>query len=79
MRKDYKIIVSLIVILSIVVIFFVQKSFFKIENELQVEILNSWKNNSFLKLTNLINKSYVKICILKPYESNITNNSDLKE
>lgn len=79
MRKDYKIIVSLIVILSIVVIFFVQKSFFKIENELQVEILNSWKNNSFLKLTNLINKSYEKVCILKPYESNITNNSDLNE
>lgn len=79
MRKEHKIIVSLIVVLSIFVIFFVQKSFFKIENEWQVKILNSWKNNSFLKLTNLINKSYVEVCVLKPYESNIINNSNLNE
>lgn len=79
MRKNYKIIVSLIIILSIVITFFVQKTLFKIKNEWQVKILNSWENNSFLKLTNLTDKSYVKVCILKPYNSNIINNPNLNE
>ncbi len=79
MKKDYKIILSLIVGFSIVVIFFVQESFLRIENEWQIKILSSWKNNNFLKLTNLTNKNYVKVCVLRPYESDIINNSNLNE
>ena len=78
MKRNYKIIVILMVIL-IIIIFLVQKKFFKIENEWQIKILNNWNNDSLLKLTNLKNKSYLKICVLKPYESNIINNSNLNE
>ncbi|RWS49818.1 hypothetical protein CKA56_06945 [Arcobacter venerupis] len=52
---------------------------FKMENQLQIELLNKWKDNSLIKFTNLINKDYNRICVINPYESNIDNDENSNE
>jgi len=36
-------------------------------NHLEVKLLNMWEENKFLKVTNLLEKNYEKICVLPPY------------
>ncbi|WP_373073160.1 hypothetical protein [Sulfurimonas sp.] len=36
-------------------------------NHLEIKLLNMWENNKFVKVTDLLEKNYEKICVLPPY------------
>jgi hypothetical protein len=76
-NKIVKILKSILIILILIILS--RNLFFKIENQLQIELLSKWKDNSLIKFTNLINKDYNRICVINPYESNIDNDENSNE
>ena len=76
-NKVVKILKSILIILILIILS--RNLVFKMENQLQIELLNKWKDNSLIKFTNLINKDYNRICVINPYESNIDNDENSNE
>jgi hypothetical protein len=76
-NKVVKILKSILIILILIILS--RNLVFKMENQLQIELLNKWKDNSLIKFTNLINKDYNRICVINPYESTIDNDENSNE
>ena len=76
-NRVIKILKTILIILILIIL--IKNLVFKAENKLQIELLNSWKSNSLVKLTNLTSKDYKGICVINPYESNIDNNENSNE
>ena len=73
-----KIFISIIILL--IALFIVQPLIFKTkENELQTKILNRWENNKFIKVIDLLEKPYDRICVIGPYGFKVEDNSDSNE
>jgi predicted RND superfamily exporter protein len=80
MFKNNKVVKILkITLIILILIIFAKNLVFKTENQLQIELLNKWQNNSLIKITNLTDKHYNSICVINPYASNIDNNKNSNE
>ncbi len=49
------------------------------KNILEKKLLSEWKNNTHIKITDLIKKNFKLACIVYPYSSEIINNLNFKQ